>query len=38
VSGCTRATSEGMMSALNGLQRSMLSWNGHLSKVLNEHV
>jgi hypothetical protein len=38
VSGCTRAIVEGTMSPLNGLERSMISWNEHMTKLLKERV
>jgi hypothetical protein len=38
VSGCTRAIEEGMMSPLNVLERPMISWNGHIAKLLKERV
>jgi hypothetical protein len=38
MSGCTWVVYEGMMSPLNGLERPMLSWNGHMAKLLKERV
>jgi hypothetical protein len=38
VSEYTRAVEEGTMSPLNGLERSMISWNGHMAKLLKERV
>jgi len=38
VSGCTRAVEEETMSPLNGLERPMISWNGHTAKLLKERV
>ena len=38
VSGCTRAVEEETMSPLNGLERPMISWNGHMVKLLRERV
>jgi hypothetical protein len=38
VNGCTRAVEEGTMSLLNGLERPMISWNGHMAKLLKERV
>jgi hypothetical protein len=38
VSGCTRPVEEGTMSQLNGLERPMISWNGHMAKQLKERV
>jgi hypothetical protein len=38
VSGCTRAVEEGTMSPLNGLERPMILWNGHMAKLLKERV
>jgi hypothetical protein len=38
VSGCTRAIEKGTMSPLNGLERPMISWNGHMAKLLKERV
>jgi hypothetical protein len=38
VSGCTQAVEEGTMSPLNGLERPMISWNGHMAKLVKERV
>jgi hypothetical protein len=38
VSGCTRAVEEGTMSPLNELERPMILWNGHMTKLLKERV
>ena len=38
VSGCTRVVEEETMSPLNGLERPMISWNGHTAKLLKERV
>jgi hypothetical protein len=38
VSGCTWAIEKGTMSPLNGLERPMISWNGHMAKLLKQRV
>jgi hypothetical protein len=38
MSKCTWAVEEGTISPLNGLERPMISWNGHLAKLLKERV